>query len=102
MPWGEWVFWCALGVALLAYLGPAIISTPLRDGNPIVLIGLAVGIYFIGSFCHSLLSGNREIGSSTTAFSCGKCGHAFNWFHDIVANTGQTVTCPRCGTRNRV
>ena len=57
----EQIFWCALGASLLASVRPAVIPTSVSD-NPIIVIALAVAIYFVGSFVHIVFSGNRDRG----------------------------------------
>jgi predicted RNA-binding Zn-ribbon protein involved in translation (DUF1610 family) len=91
--------WLVLGGAFLLYVGPDIVAAG-RDAWLVIVI--ALGFYFVGSFLHSIVSGNKELGSSSTTYSCEGCGFEFNWLADIAGKKGEIVNCPNCGTANRV
>jgi len=67
------------------------------EAQTVLLIAGALAFYFLGSYIHSWLSGDQEMGSSTTSYSCPSCGHHFNWMREIRGREGQALKCSGCG-----
>lgn len=62
----------------------------------LVMVAVAIGIYFLGSHVLSALTGNRELGTSTTKFFCPHCSYQLNWFWQIRNATSSRIPCPHC------
>lgn len=99
MDWGEKGCLLVLGGAFLLYAGSDIIAA---GPDAWLMIAIALGFYVVGSFLHSVVSGNKELGSSSTTYSCEGCGFEFNWLTDIAGKKGEIIKCPNCGAAIRV
>ena len=83
-----------IGVFLFCIDSPFIDQIPKNLQSYIGIIGVAA-FYFAGSFLHSIFSGNEEVGTSTTIYSCSHCGqHLNNFQRPFWRNLA--YRCPYC------
>lgn len=91
--------WCIGFVCLLTYFVSGVTSLT-EAVSYAKVFGFALAVYLAGSFVHSIYTGNREIGTSTTEFHCGNCRYKLNFLSEVAGEEG-AIKCPQCGVLNR-
>ena len=80
----------------IVIFGGMVIIGQVYDLQFLEIIGAVAGIYYVGSYLWTLLSGIEQSGGDTMTYNCPHCNELLS-IDDMPAGKNKTFPCPKCG-----